>query len=157
MDLPERRGLPHDVPLWVDPQKEVYYLTINCDQRRTNQLATPQVGEGLLDSVLYRQGKNLWFAYLFLVMPDHVHGLFSFPPSNRTLQGVVSDWKRWTGRRLGIRWQKDFFEHRIRHDESALGKSDYILANPVRAKLVERAENWPYVLFGGVRLRTERG
>jgi REP element-mobilizing transposase RayT len=149
--------LPHDVPLWVDTQKEVYYLTINCEQRGTNQLATADTAEALFQSVMFRQEQGLWFAYLFLIMPDHVHALVSFPPSTRTIQGVVSDWKRWTARHLGIVWQKDFFEHRLRHDESARAKSDYILANPVRANLVARPEDWPYVRFGGCALRTERG
>jgi putative transposase len=157
MKLPQRDHLPHDVPLWVDPQKDVYYLTINCEQRGANQLAKPEVAKALLDSVWFRQEMRLWFAYVSLIMPDHVHGLVSFPPSNRTLQGVVSDWKRWTARQLGIAWQRDFFEHRLRNDESARNKSDYILANPVRAGLVAKPEDWPYVRFGGSMLRTERG
>jgi len=40
--------------------------------------------------------------------------------------------------------QKDFFEHRLRSDESAQEKSDYILVNPVRAGLVPKPEDWPY-------------
>jgi REP-associated tyrosine transposase len=156
VDQPQRKHLPHTVPLWVDPQKEVYYLTINCQERRVNRLAIAETARALLESVAFRQERGLWFAYLFLVMPDHVHGLVSFPPSERTLQGVVSDWKRWTARQLGIEWQRDFFEHRLRSDESAREKSDYILANPVRARLVSRPEDWPYVWFGGSRLRIER-
>jgi len=157
MDLPQRGHLPHNIPLWVDPQKEVYYLTINCQRRGLNHLATPNMGKALLETIEFRHRQNLWFAYLFLVMPDHVHGLVSFPPSSRTLQGVVSDWKRWTACHLQIEWQKDFFEHRLRRDESAREKSDYILTNPVRAKLVVRPEDWPYVWFGESPLRTERG
>ena len=83
-----------------------------------------------------------------VVMPDHVHGLFSFSPSKRTIEGVVSDWKRWTSRQLGIEWQRDFFEHRLRHEESRRQKVDYILANPVRKELVARPEDWPFVYFG---------
>ena len=33
MGLPQRQRLPHEVPLWVDPLKEVYFLTINCPRR----------------------------------------------------------------------------------------------------------------------------
>jgi REP-associated tyrosine transposase len=157
MELPQRKHLPHAVPVWVDPAKEVYFLTINCLHRGRAQLTSPAVASALLDSVLFRQGLGLWFAHLFLVMPDHVHGLFCFPPSKRTIQGVVSDWKRWTSRQLKIQWQQDFFEHRLRNDESARGKADYILANPVRAGLVRKPEDWPRVHLGGVLLRTEGG
>jgi putative transposase len=106
---------------------------------------------------MFRQGLGLWFAHLILIMPDHVHALLCFPTSKRTIQEVVSDWKRWTNRQLGIKWQRDFFEHRLRNDESARDKAHYILANPVRAGLVTKPEEWPYVRMGGVLLRTERG
>ncbi len=157
MAHPERNHLPHDVPLWVDPQKEVYFLTINCRQRGREQLTTAEVALPLLGSVRFRQEHQLWFAHLFLLMPDHVHGLVSFPPGKRTVQGVVSDWKRWTSRQRQIDWQEDFFEHRLRHDERAREKADYILENPVRKGLVSRPEDWPHVWFGGSLLRTERG
>jgi putative transposase len=142
--------------LWVDSQKEICFLTINCENGGVNSLAKPDIAKAIFETIAFRQEQDLWFAHLFVTMPDHVHGLVSFPPSARPLQGVVSDWKRWTARHLSIAWQSDFFEHRLRDDESALGKADYLLANPVRAKLVERPEQWPYAWFGGSLLRTER-
>ncbi len=147
MELPHRRNLPHEVPLWVDPQREIYFITVNCRQRGTNQLATSIVAERLLQSVRLRNEQFLWFAHLFLVMPDHVHGLFSFPPSERTLHETMSLWKRWTARHLGIVWQRDFFEHRLRSDENRRNRADYILANPVRRGLVKEPQAWPCVLL----------
>ena len=147
MNLPQRRPLPHDVPLWVDPQKSVYFITINCRERRTNQLARSEIAVPLLDSVRFRNEQFIWFAYLFLVMPDHIHALLSFPPSQDTLQKTVSSWKRWTARQWGIVWQRDFFEHRLRDDESWREKADYILANPVRKGLVKASEEWQYVFM----------
>ena len=139
-----RKRLPHDVPSWIDPQREVYFLTINCQVKGTNQLANPETAETLFSAVSHHEEKGLWFAYCFLIMPDHVHGLFMFPPSGKTIERVVSDWKRWTSRHCGIDWQVGFFEHRLRHSESAMSKSDYILQNPVRAGLVAKPEDWPY-------------
>jgi len=46
-----------------------------------------------------------------------------------------------------INWQRDFFDHRLRGDEGWREKSDYILQNPVRAGLIEKYEDWPYVLL----------
>ena len=140
--------LPHEIPLWVDPHKEIYFITINCQDRNRNQLALPGVAENLFETVRHRQEKNLWWPYLFLLMPDHLHMLLSFPPSDKPIRLVVSKWKEWTAKEIGIVWQDDFFEHRLRHDESRRQKADYILTNPVRKKLVSRPENWPYVYFG---------
>jgi putative transposase len=80
-------------------------------------------------------------------MPDHLHALISFPPAGKTIQSIVSQWKEWTAKAAGIGWQRDFFEHRLRHDESRAVKANYILENPVRKKLVSRSEDWPYKYF----------
>jgi hypothetical protein len=37
-----RKGLPHEIPLWVDPRKEIYFITVNCRPRFRNQLALPE-------------------------------------------------------------------------------------------------------------------
>ena len=141
-------SLPHDIPLWVDPSKELYFITVNCQKRWQNQLALAHVAEPLFETVRHRQMTFLWWPYLFLLMPDHLHALFSFPPSGKPLRLVMSKWKEWTAKDLGIHWQDDFFEHRLRREESRREKADYILANPVRAKLVSRSKDWPYVYFG---------
>ena len=143
-----RGKLPHDIPLWVDPTKQIYFITINCRVRFHNQLAVPDVAMRLFETVHYRQERFLWWPYLFLLMPDHLHALLSFPPSDKPIRTVVSKWKEWTAKDIGIEWQSDFFEHRLRQDESRMEKADYILANPVRAKLVSKPEDWPYVYFG---------
>jgi REP element-mobilizing transposase RayT len=175
VDLPRRKTLPHEIPLWIDPRKEIYFITINCRVRcqyggdgcpglggdgalhrpdiaarcpcQGNQLALPDVSGRLLDTVRHRQEKGLWWPHVFLLMPDHLHALMSFPPSGKPLQTVVSKWKEWTAKEIGIDWQRDFFEHRLRNDESRRQKADYILQNPVRKKLVARPEDWPFVYF----------
>ena len=148
MEVPRRKTLPHEIPSSVDPQKEIYFITINCQERFSNQLALPDVSPALFETVRYRQEQLLWWPYLFLLMPDHLHALLSFPPSGKPLRRVVSQWKQWTAKELGIDWQRDFFEHRLRDHQSRREKADYILQNPAREKLVARAEDWPFVYFG---------
>jgi REP element-mobilizing transposase RayT len=41
-------------------------------------------------------------------------------------------------------WQKDFFDHVIRSEESYSEKWLYVAQNPVRKKLVKRPEDWPF-------------
>ena len=60
-------------------------------------------------------------------------------------------WKEWTSKRLlkqlGLQaplWQKQFFDHLLRNDESASDKWDYISQNPVRAGLTERPESYRF-------------
>ena len=148
MKFHPRKHLPHEIPLWVDPGKETYFITINCYKRGRNQLARKEIAEPLFDTVRHRQEKFLWWPYLFLLMPDHLHALLSFPPSGQPLRRVVSTWKEWTAKQLGLAWQDDFFEHRLRREESRREKADYILENPVRKGLAVRPEDWPFVYFG---------
>jgi putative transposase len=41
-------------------------------------------------------------------------------------------------------WQKDFFDHVLRSEESYSEKWLYVAENPVRKNLVTRMEDWPY-------------
>ncbi len=41
-------------------------------------------------------------------------------------------------------WQRGFFDHVLRSNESYSQKWNYVRENPVRAGLVENADDWPY-------------
>ena len=41
-------------------------------------------------------------------------------------------------------WQRGFFDHLLRSDESYAQKWNYVRENPVRAGLVRNADDWPY-------------
>jgi putative transposase len=142
--VPTRKTLPHEIPLWLDPNKEHYFITICCQKRGQNQLASPAVASGLLETIKHRNQQQIWYAHLAVVMPDHVHVVLSFGRTDKRTQVIMSKWKEWTAKTLGIRWQRDFFEHRLRNDENFREKADYILANPVRAGLVKEWSDWPY-------------
>ena len=83
---PIRKRLPHDVPLWIDPSKEDYFITVCCEQRGRNLLATPNVGHPLLETIKHRHARGIWYAHLALVMPDHVHLILTFPEIGKRVQ-----------------------------------------------------------------------
>ena len=149
MTLPSRKWLRHDVPAWVDPQASVFFITICCEPRGQNHLCKPEVANRLLETVKHRTDGDVWFPHLFLLMPDHLHALLSFHPHGDGMRSVVSSWKGWTAKTLGIKWQRGFFDHRLRTDEHHRDKANYIMLNPVRAGLIDRHEDWPYVWLPG--------
>ena len=146
MALPDRKVLWHDVPSWVDPDASDYFITICCKQRGANQLCTPGVGPALLEAATFYRNQRKWCPTAFLLMPDHVHMITSFGREYR-IEEVVSAWKRYAANKYKIVWQQGFFEHRLRHNESAEEKTQYILQNPVRAGLVGKPEEWPFLLL----------
>ena len=78
-------------------------------------------------------------------MPDHLHTLIAIP-AETDLSNLIRDFKRIVARKAGIQWQRNFFDHRVRHDESEEEKARYILQNPVRAGLIRPDAKWPYVI-----------
>jgi REP element-mobilizing transposase RayT len=140
MRLPERKLLPHDLPSFVRTDEAVFFLTICCEPRGQNQLCAPEAAKSILESIAFLHDRGDWYVHYALLMPDHIHALASFP-SDKPMQRVVADWKKFIARNCGIRWQRDFFDHRLRSDESLREKADYIAMNPVRKGLVERMED----------------
>ena len=80
-------------------------------------------------------------------MPDHLHMLIGVP-GDAQLSKLIRDFKRVTARTANIDWQRNFFDHRLRHDESETEKFEYIRQNPVRAGLVGPTDDWPYMFVG---------
>ena len=141
---PQRKSLPHNLPSWVDPETAVFFITICCTPKDENQLCTPEVSGGIFESVAFRQSRGDWWVQLLLLMPDHLHALVSFP-SDKDMTTVISPSKEFLAKKLSIRWQPHFFDHRLRSGESLRDKADYILNNPVRRGLIARTEDWSYV------------
>jgi putative transposase len=81
-------------------------------------------------------------------MPDHLHALIGVDGRD-SLSHPIRDYKRITAKLARVRWQRNFFDHRLRHDESLAEKFAYICQNPVRAGLVRSEIDWPYIFIPG--------
>jgi len=85
----------------------------------------------------------------FVVMPDHLHWLFELLGTGN-LSGVVNRIKGRSSRAIGLMgmqghvWQGGFFDHALRRDEDVRAVSRYIVANPLRAGLVEQIGDYPH-------------
>ncbi len=140
-----RGRLDHALPPWVDPE-ETFFVTLCAQNRQTNHFCKAGVGENLLNSVRHYHVIRKWFCSIVVLMPDHVHLIVNVALGG-DLAKTVGSWKRWTTKKFGVRWEKNFFDHRLRHNESAEGTWRYIEGNPVRAGLVERPEEWPWLWY----------
>jgi putative transposase len=142
-----RRRFDHTLPLWVDPTA-TFFITICAQKRGLNHFCKPGIGDDALNAVRQYQEDRKWFCPIALLMPDHVHLLVIMSPEH-DLTKTVGYWKRWLAKKHRIDWQENFFEHRVRNDESLESKARYIEGNPVRAGYVERPEDWRWVWFSG--------
>ena len=141
--LAQRRSLPHTPPAWVSAGA-VYFITINGRPRGENQFCKDGVADEIFKAADFYNDVMKWYMSLLVLMPDHLHAIVSFP-RNQGMKRRVAAWKGYVARSLGVNWQRDFFDHRLRGDESFEEKAKYIRANPVRAGFVADLEEWPYV------------
>ena len=137
-----RKKLEHAVPDWVD-DGAVFFLTLCLATRGTTGLCRGNIASHVLDAAKFYHDRQRWYLHLFLLMPDHLHALVSFPPDG-TMASTVGQWKGFLAKTQNIAWQDGFWDHRLRTDESLEEKATYILQNPVRAGLVDRIEAWPH-------------
>ena len=142
-----RKALPHAVPSWVADDSR-YFITINARQRGIDTLCCEKRGEALLASIPVYERADKWFVLAMVVMPDHVHLIASF---NRMpgIRAVITSWKSYFAKQLGIEWQYNFFEHRLRNEDAFTEKLHYVLMNPVRKGLAEAWDQWPHTFVRG--------
>jgi putative transposase len=143
MSRPEREWLTHARPSWVDGEDPIF-LTICGRPRAVNQFARPEVWAFILRASARLSSRARWTPLLLLAMPDHLHLIVRIP-KRVGISHVIRSFKHDVSYGRPIAWQAGAFDHRIRNDESYRAKWLYVMLNPVRAGLVSRPEDWPYV------------
>jgi len=99
-----------------------------------------------------------------VVLPDHLHALWTLPPgdadyairwslikrqvsqSSRHLIVQPQSASRSKRREIGF-WQRRYWEHFIRDDADFERHVDYVHYNPVKHGLVEQVRDWHYSTF----------
>jgi putative transposase len=126
----------------------IYFITICCQRRGSNELCLEDSAKALFDTARIYHERARWNLDLLLLMPDHLHALIGIDGRD-SLSQLIRDYKRITAKMAGIRWQRNFFDHRLRRDESLVEKFAYMCQNPVRAGLIGNEQDWPYVFIPG--------
>jgi REP element-mobilizing transposase RayT len=140
------------------PADPVFFVTA-CTQQRRTLLATDAVHEAFICFSHRAYDEHGIAVGRYVIMPDHIH-LFVCGPDNFELgrwMGMLKQWLEkvaWryidsaspAGRRLQKRpfWQRRFFDHVLRSEESYGQKWNYVRENPMRAGFVSEADDWPY-------------
>ena len=107
-------------------------------------LRDPEVREIVTKALQHFHGER-YQLHAFVVMPNHVHVLFS-PQDGYGLPDILHSWKSFTskeiGRRLGDNgrfWQPEYFDRLIRNERHFSKVAQYIVTNPVKANLGQGA------------------
>jgi REP element-mobilizing transposase RayT len=150
--MPVYRGFPgrlsHEIPDWVETGAW-FHIRIALERSSKQPALTDEsIGPLLLTSASHYEESHRWYIGIFLLMPDHVHAVLSFSRDGR-MSEIVRTWKRFHARNRQLRWEDNYFDHRIRDDERGeqlAAKIDYIRQNPVVAGLCDEADDWRWKL-----------
>jgi putative transposase len=94
--------------------------------------------------------QHLTTTHAFMLMPDHLHWLVTLEQGS--LQKLMSRTKSRSSHTINhhlhtpgqTRWQQGYHDHAVRHEEQLLAMARYLIANPLRAGLVQRVGDWPH-------------
>ena len=128
---------------------QVYLVTAVTEQR------TPLFNDPYLARALVREMRRLddlrnVNSLAWVVMPDHLHWLIELGPASlpSAVQRVKSRSaiaiNRITGSAGARVWQRGFHDRALRQDDDLIAAARYIVANPLRAGLVDRIGDYPW-------------
>ncbi|MCP4668970.1 MAG: transposase [Deltaproteobacteria bacterium] len=126
---------------------QIFSVTI-CTTKRRRLFADPIVAREVVNSLKSGPVAQKSEMYAYCLMPDHLHALISQREGN--LIEIVGGWKKYTGnllRKDGLKgpfWQRSFYDHALRKEEDLIKTAQYMVMNPVRARLVAKWRQYPF-------------
>jgi putative transposase len=126
-----------------------YFLTFCTHYRRRHFVTADRVF--LVHEQIVRAASEEWVALIaYCFMPDHVHLLVEGRTGGADCKRFIARAKQYSGysyrAEFGERlWQKYSFERVLRDEEATLSVARYMLENPLRAGLVRRVEDHPFM------------
>ena len=147
----------HRVPITLAPRLESfdylgfyrYFLTI-CTFNRMRVFVEDEAVRLVMVELARTSNDERFAVIAYCFMPDHIHLLAegTHPASDfREFARIFKQRSafRWKERHGSALWQRSYYEHVLRNEEDTIGVARYLLENPVRAGLVERPEDYPYL------------
>jgi putative transposase len=136
--------------------KDNYFLNSSCAK--------------IISDELQIQDTKMFDLFAYTIMPNHIHILFKpLQDSNGEYYSIAEIMKFVKGRssrlinlelrRSGKLWLKEYYDHYIRNDQEFNNCVKYIFMNPVKAGLIDKAQNWQwtwlkpeleYMLYGDI-------
>jgi putative transposase len=121
-----------------------YFVTsATFQRRRLFQVAAN--AELFLETLQHYRLAGHYKLHAFVVMPDHIHLLLT--PQDISIERAVGLIKGGFSHRMESKfpiWQRGFTDHRIHDGNEFKMRREYIHQNPVRARMVELPELYPF-------------
>ncbi|MCF7965365.1 transposase [Methylobacter sp. Wu8] len=142
-----------------------YFFTV-VTYRRRPILCDDPVRSALRDAVKTVQSRHPFTIDAWVLLPDHLHTIWTLPPGDADCALRWSSIKRrvslacaglyhrtdWmtaskSKHRESTFWQRRYWEHCINSESDYARHRDYIAINPLKHGLVSRVQDWPFSTF----------
>ena len=130
-------------------ENQIYFITTVINKRR-KLFVNLDICRNIILQMKRFDDEGYIETIAWVIMPDHIHWLFVLK-EDYDLAKVLKKFKGRTARKLnlllgekGTFWQHAYHDHALRSDEDIKKVTRYIVANPLRAGLVERIEDYPH-------------
>lgn len=131
-----------------------YFVTTKTWQNRSVFQVKENAGT-LVQCRLHYRDQGVYRLHEFVVMPKHLHVLLT-PSIETSLEKAMQLIKGGSSHRIhrqreksGLIWNSGFHEVTVRDAEDFEARRRYIHTNPIEARLVERAADWPWSSASG--------
>ena len=126
-----------------------YFLTFCSDQRR-HVFVTQERVDLVLAQILRAAGDEHFAVIAYCFMPNHLHFLVEGQRDDADCRRLIKRAKQFSGfyykKNYGeMLWQRYGFERTLRTEDATLSVARYIIENPVRARIVERVADYPFL------------
>ncbi|ERH49794.1 hypothetical protein O203_13940 [Ectopseudomonas chengduensis] len=127
--------------------QRIYLLTATTENREI-LFSDFTVGRLVVAELKTAQQDGLAESLAWVLMPDHLHWLIALQHGSlsdlmRRIKGRSAKRINELTKRQGKLWQDGFHDRALRREEDVLPAARYIVANPLRAGLVNRAGDYP--------------
>jgi len=137
-----------------------FFFTVNLRDRRSDLLVT--YIDALRDAVRQVRGRAPFRIDAWVVLPDHMHCLWTLPEGDADFPGRWRAIKTEFSNSLPIGeprssimtnrgergiWQRRYWEHTIRDERDFAAHLDYTHFKPVKHGLAEHPADWPHSSF----------
>jgi putative transposase len=119
----------------------VYHIT-TVTKNRTPYFSSLENGRKIVQQLAALQAEGSAETLCYVLMPDHLHWLMVLHDGE--LSKIMQLLKGRTAHAIGHAiWQDNYYDHAVRDNEDLRSMAHYIVANPLRAKLVEHIGDYP--------------
>ena len=145
MAIPARNSAPIQIVSGV----RTFHVTSSTSDKRF-LLQSDRAAQLFLRVLQEYREQGKFLLHEFVVMPDHFHVLITVGADTsveRAVQFIKGGFAFRAGKELGFKapiWQRGFSEVRVLNAQAASHVCEYIRDNPVTAKMVQKASDYPY-------------